>query len=184
MFEQHEDWWHNACIQNYSVGFDTLARYYQESAIALLEQAADDTSKLDVYVYAAVFLYRHSVELALKGLIWESSFLLGKGKFIPRVHCLTKLWQILKGNAHSLLDPNFPLTTEEVHVVEASLQEIAKHDPESCAFRYPFDKNGRRTHPDVTYINVRTLREQFSQIHDYLTHISYVVGSLYEAHVS
>jgi len=181
IFQTHEDWWHNACIQNFSVGFSQLARYYLQSADALIERTVDDDCKLDVYVYAAVFLYRHSVELLLKELIWRTNFLLGRGKSIPRHHRLIELWQVLRSNTCSLLPSHFPLTREEVHAIETLFLEIGKHDPESDAFRYPFDKRMKRSHPEVMHINVRTLRNGFNQIHDYLGRIFYLVEFLYDA---
>lgn len=178
IFEQHEDWWLNACIQNYGMGFTELARYYLQSANALTERSAEDSSKLDVYVYAVVFLYRHSAELAIKDLIWRTSFLLGRGKRIPKHHRLIELWQALESNSRSLLTSDFPLTQEEVDVVEKLFREVAKHDPESYAFRYPLDTKMKKSHPDVTHINVRALCNAFNQIDDYLGRISYLVRFL------
>jgi hypothetical protein len=171
----------NACLQNY-MEFSLLARYYLESANALIEITSSDSSKLDVYVYSAVFLYRHSVELWLKELIWMSNYILGRGKTFPKEHNLKNLWQLLKSNATSLLTSDFPLNKKEVQDVEATLEEIMKYDPESDAFRYPFDKKMVRTHPDVNHVNVKALYERFNQIHEYLGRISYMVDYLYEKH--
>ena len=91
-----------------------------------------------MYVYSAVFLYRHSIELWLKELIWMSNYILGRGKTFPKEHNLTKLWRPLKSNATSLLTSDFPLNEEEVQYVEATLEEIMKCDPKSDAFRYTF----------------------------------------------
>lgn len=169
----------NACLQNY-MGFYQLAKYYLESANTLIDRTIDDRSKLDVYVYSAVFLYRHSVELLLKELIWMSNHLLGKGKTFPKHHRLMDLWQILKSNAISLLASDFPLNEEEVRYIETTFEEVMKHDPESYGFRYPFDKKLQRPHSDVNYVNVKTLYERFNQIHEYFGRLSYMIDHLYE----
>lgn len=179
IFEPHSSRW-NACLRNY-MGFAELARYYLESANALIDRTVDDTSKLDVYIYSAVFLYRHSVELLLKELIWMSNFILGKGKTFPQHHKLMDLWRSLKNNATSLLTSDFPLSGEEVQYVEKTIEEIIKYDPESDAFRYPFDKKMQRPHSDVYQVNVKSLYERFNQIHEYFGRISSMIDYLYEA---
>jgi len=170
----------NACLDNY-MGFEQLARYYLESANALIGRTIDDRSKLDVYIYSAVFLYRHSVELSLKELLWKSNFILGRGKYFPPTHRLMELWHSLKKNATSLLPDDFPLNDEEVQYVEATLKEIIKYDPESDAFRYPLDKKKQRPHSDVYHVNVKSLYERFNQIHEYLGLISFMIDYLYES---
>jgi hypothetical protein len=170
----------NACLQNY-IDFSLLARYYLESANALIEITFSDSSKLDVYVYSAVFLYRHSVELWLKELIWMSNYILGRGKTFPKMHNLMDLWRPLKSNATSLLTSDFPLNKKEVQYVETTIEEINKYDPESYAFRYPFNKKMVRTHPNVNHVNVKALYERFNQLHEYLGRISYMVDHLYSA---
>jgi len=170
---------YDACLQNY-MGFSQLAWYYLRTANALIEITFSDSSKLDVYVYAAVFLYRHSVELRLKDLIWMSNFILGKGKVFPKKHNLIELWQCLKNNATSLLNSDFPLSRDNVRYVEKTLKELTKYDPESDGFRYPFDKKMERTHPDVNHVDVRSLREQFNQIYECLGQITDKVVYLYD----
>ena len=170
----------NACLQNY-MGFSKLARYYLESANALIEITFSNSSKLDVYVYSAVFLYRHSVELSLKELIWMSNFILGRGKTFPKKHDLMEIWRSIKRNASSLLKSDFPLNMNEVKYVETTIEEIMKYDPESDAFRYPLDNKMQRPHSDVNHVDVKSLYERFNQIHEYFGRISYMIDYLYEA---
>jgi HEPN domain-containing protein len=141
-------------------------------------------SNWDVYIYSAVFLYRHSIELLLKETIWMSNYLLGKGKTFPKTHRLTDLWEVLKSNAVTLLDSDFPLNETEIQSVETTLQEIIKHDLESDSFRYPYDKKMKRPHPDVTHVNVKELYERFNSIHKYLGRLSSHIDSLYNTDAS
>ena len=170
----------SACLQNYTE-FSQLARYYLESANALIKITVSDSSKLDVYIYSAVFLYRHSIELWLKELIWMSNFILGRGKTFPKKHDLMDLWRSLKSNASSLLKSDFPLKMNEVKYVEITIEEIMKYDPESDAFRYPLDKKMQRPLSDVNHVNVTSLYEQFNQIHEYFGRLSFMIDYLYEA---
>lgn len=177
MFGQGANRW-NACLDNY-LDFSQLGRYYLESANALIERSVEDSSKLDVYVYSAVFLYRHSVELLLKELIWMSNFILGKGKTFSRSHHLMNLWQALKANAISLFKSDFPMNEEEIRYVETILREVMKYDPQSDSFRYPYDKKMKRPHSDINHINVKNLYEKLNQLHENLGQFSYMLDHLY-----
>lgn len=178
IFGQGANRW-NARLANY-LEFCQLARYYLESANALIEITTKDTSKLDVYIYSAVFLYRHSIELLLKDLIWMSNYCLGRGKTFPKNHCLMDLWKILKSNAISLLNSDFPMNKKQINNVETILDKFTKYDPESDSFRYPFDKKMKKPHSDIHYINVKNLHEQLNQLHENFDCLSYMIDYLYE----
>ena len=177
VFGQGANRW-NACLDNY-LDFSQLARYYLECANELIERSVEDSSKLDVYIYSAVFLYRHSVELLLKELIWMSNYLLDRGKIFPKHHRLMELWQTLKSNAISLLKSDFPMNKKQVQHVETILGDVMKYDPDSVFFRYPFDKKMKRTHSDIHHINVKNLYEQFNQLHENFGQLSYMIDYLY-----
>ncbi|MHC4541138.1 MAG: hypothetical protein ACYS74_15370 [Planctomycetota bacterium] len=177
IFGQGDNRW-NACLANY-LELSQLGRYYLESANALIEITARDTSKLDVYVYSAVFLYRHSVELLLKELIWMSNYLLGKGKAFPKHHRLMELWKTLKSNGRSLLKSDFPMNEKQVQYAETILGEVVKYDPDSAFFRYPVDKKMKRLDSRIHHINVKNLYEQFNQLHENFGQLSYMIDYLY-----
>ena len=169
-----------ACL-DITMGFSELASCYLQAANDLIQMAVDHTEKLDVHVYPAVFLYRHSIELLLKQSIWMSNYLLGQGKsFHKNSHCLTGLWAKLKHNAKELLAAEFPLSKEEIEFVEKALQEYETHDLGSDSFRYPIDKKRARTHPDLTKVDVLGLYETFNRIDELVGRITYMVGRCYE----
>jgi len=182
IFGQGKNRW-NACLDNY-LNFSQLGRCYLESANALIERSVENSSKLDVYIYSAVFLYRHSVELLLKDLIWTSNYLLGRGKTVPKHHSLTELWKSLKSNSRSLLKSDFPMDKKEVRCVETILGNFEKYDPGSDSFRYPFDKKMKRMHSGIHHINVKNLYEQFNQLHENFESLSYMIEYLYDEHIS
>ncbi len=183
IFGQGDNRW-NACLNDH-LDFSQLARYYLESANGLIERSVEDTSKLDVYVYSAVFLYRHSVELLLKDLIWTSNDLLNTAKTVPLQHNLVRLWQTLKPNANFLLESvcpeDFePLSKERVENVETFLGKVTKYDPDSCSSRYPFDKEMKRTNSDIHHINVKNLYEEFNRLHEDFGQLSWLFEYLRE----
>ncbi|TKJ37407.1 MAG: hypothetical protein CEE38_07855 [Planctomycetes bacterium B3_Pla] len=178
----------NACLDTY-INFSQLARYYRESANELLERSVKNTSKLDVHIYSAVFLYRHSVELFLKDLIWASNCLLGNGKPYPKIHNLVKLWNDLRPKIDLLWKSDGPVDSEpldkkQLRDVKKLLEEITEYDPESFSWRYPFDKEGKRTNSDIHYINVQNLYERFNQFLDNFERVLWLFDYLEDAHLN
>ena len=174
-FQAHPDWHHNACISNpgkpmsgkpmvATVQFWEIGSHYMRAADALVNNAVEDRSVLDVYVFPLIFLYRHAVEIFLKDLLWQSHYLAcGKKGFITdksfKTHDLLKLWQQLKGNCQKVLGADFPLIPDDVKLLEEFFAQIQKHDPGPDAFRFPFDAKGiLRTPPSITSISVPYMR--------------------------
>jgi hypothetical protein len=114
--------------------FEELARIYMSSADALVACAVDDTSTLDVHIYAICFLYRHSFELLLKDLSWKSNYATYGNKEYPQNHGLSNLWQDVQARTRGLLGADFPLTTDAAAEVERLFASIKEHDPKSNSF--------------------------------------------------
>jgi hypothetical protein len=171
-FQAHPDWQHNACIANYAQFWETDG-HYMRAADALVRNAVEDRSVLDVYVSPLIFLYRHAVELFLKDLLWQSHYLAcGRKGFIKdkcfQTHDLLKLWQQVKGNCQKVLGSEFPLATNDVELLEQLFAQVQKHDPRSDAFRFPFDVKGSRSHASLSHVNIRSLYESVHQAVDLL----------------
>ena len=178
-FQAHPDWHHNACISNY-LQFWEIGNYYVRAADALVQEAIEDSSLLDVYVSPLVFLYRHALELFSKDLLWQSHYLAcGKKGFIRdtrfKTHDLLKLWQQLKKNCQEVLGTDFPLSTHEMEMLEQLFAQIQKHDPGSDAFRFPFDVKGNRSHASLSNVNVRSLYESVHQAVNLLGNLKEIV---------
>ena len=166
-FQAHPDSHHNACISNYAQ-FWEIGSHYMRAADALVKNAVEDRSVLDVYVSPLIFLYRQAVELFLKDLLWQSHYLAcGKKGFITdkrfKTHDLLKLWQQLKENCQKVLGADFPLIRDDVKLLEDLFAQIQKHDPGSDAFRFPFDWKGDRSHASLNHVNIRSLYESVHQ---------------------
>jgi hypothetical protein len=180
-FQAHPDWHYNACVNNFAQ-YWRLGDYYVRAADALIEDALNDTSLLDVYVLPVCFLYRHAVELLLKHLLWQSHYLAhAKKKLKMKTHKLSGLWQELSANAQAVLGPAFPLSGQDKIVLDQFLCGIEEHDSGSYAFRYPFDLKGKRSHPTLIHVNFRSLYESVHQAVDLLVNLGEVVESAYLA---
>jgi hypothetical protein len=166
------DWQHNACITNY-MQFSELSRLYLRSGDTLVDISIEHSETMDVHVYAICFLYRHSVELLLKDLLWKSTYAAQGQKRFPKHHRLPELWRDLCKQINDLAGSDRPLTREQEFAVSELLNEVNKHDPESDGFRYPYDKKMKRSHPDLMHVNLPLLRDRFHMVID-------IAYSLYE----
>ena len=54
--------------------------------------------------------------------------------------------------------------SEDLEAVEECILQFSEKDPTSMAFRYPTDKNGNPSLPDLKSINLRNLAEVIARI--------------------
>jgi len=169
LFSSGPDWRLNACV-NYA--FDDLYAYaegYRRAGDMLAEQLiADPTHGLDFVVYPLVFLYRHAIELQLKGVIRDGRRLL-RLRAVPRKklenHELDKLWEL----ARPILEGVWPEgDTRCLDRIDAVVRELTEADPSSQAFRYDRDTHGNRTKPKLTHVNVEQFRRVARHTYDLL----------------
>jgi len=177
-----------ACINNW-MQFAELADHYIRSADALVAAALANHMLIDVHVQPACFLYRHSLELILKDLAWKSQYLVaGKKRFSEKdwkelgQHRLRDIWNGAKVASETVLRADFPLNSSKEKGLRAFLTQLEVHDPDSYSFRYPISKKKGRTHPQLTNVNLATLRAEthnaFDQIKSILDMIDYCLSSV------
>lgn len=178
------DYHNNACINNYRQ-FEDLARDYEESADTLVRCAMEDSKTLDAHVYAICFLYRHAFELLLKGLSWKSGYARHGDKAsavtdaLGRSHNLSGLWGDVERRTRELLGTQFPLAPNETTLVKGLFAAFETHDSKSDAFRYPMDKQKRRTLTNLTHVNVRALKDRVHEVSELLDRLVYCVDYYY-----
>jgi hypothetical protein len=173
------NWQHNACVTNH-MQFCELGRLYRQSADTLVAVAVENSSTLDVHVYAICFLYRHSIELLLKDLIWKSTYAAHGEKRFPKKHRLPDLWKELCSRLGCLASSDKPLTQKQETEVAEFLSEVSKHDQESDGFRYPYDKRMRRTHQELVHVNLPLLKERVDVVVDTLLNLYELVNWHYD----
>lgn len=100
----------------------------------LLETEHPHIGQLDSYFFALAFLYRHSIELILKALVFKK-IPDKKGRVIfvdnTRHNLATILEELLK------LEKN-PRPEDEINWLKEYFSDLSKIDKESDSFRYPF----------------------------------------------
>lgn len=165
LFSGDKDWKANACL-NWS--FDTMGLYiegYREAADKLVHDVVGTGTNQDILVFPISFLYRQYIELQLKQIIRESRIFLEEGDSFPEHHRIHDLWntanslmaRIIKDHDKSISDY---ITKDDVQAIKTIITEFVKVDPESFAFRYPEDKNGKKNLDGIQYINLRKLHDQ------------------------
>jgi hypothetical protein len=159
------------------LGFNGLLKYvigYKEAAVMM----ADD-SYLDIFVFPAIYLYRHCIELSLKEIIRKGNHVLGnpfEGKlgFSPK-HPLVPLWNKCKD---ILGDPLMGITDqqtlEQIKVMGELIKELDAVDPESMVFQYPMDKNNKPSLPTSWgwSVDIEHVKESMGKMDDFFTNIS------------
>lgn len=139
-------WQANACVQ-WSVDQGMQAEGYRIAAQRLAERAPH-WHEQDFLLYPIVFLYRHYVELELKGLIAMGQRLAGDSVAVPEVHDLRRLWSIAKPHISREMDPRDRGLRKQIVQVERVIGELAALDPRSTAFRYATDVHEGRPLPN------------------------------------
>jgi hypothetical protein len=171
------DWQNNACL---NVGRDNdrtaYTEGYRRGARLLVEYVVDRARDQDYLVYPVIFLYRHHIELALKNIIMQALYLLGRKlssteKTHLEQHRLDLLWADLKPILKGLCETARwkPLDSEDVEGIDNHIRQLSELDPDSYRFRYTHSKKGDPSlPPEVKQINLRHFAELIEHLVDYL----------------
>ena len=149
-------------IGGYQIGYKAAADILISDAIT-----SKDISKLDTFVFPAIFLYRQYIELTLKYLIITLSGLSQEEK-IERMksynHNLDTLWK-------DFVKVSFDITGEKndvaLNTVGKYVQDFHVFDKGSFSFRYPFSKNLKAIFGCEKRINLKHLKERMAEIEVY-----------------
>jgi hypothetical protein len=95
-------------------------------------------------------------------------------------HRLQDLWNSGRESARQVLGTDFPLSPTAASHVENLLMQFERHDPDSYSFRYPISKKKGRTHPSLTNVNLRVLRENVRQAFDQLRNLVGFIDYYYD----
>ena len=165
LFVLGDDWQHNACISSYWGSLSTYAGNYKAGAVALVHSAAENRTTLDAVIYPIVFLYRQYIELCLKDIIFLCRRLKQDNTGFPQHHNLSTLWDEAKQLLVAHYGSDVPA---EMQNLDSCIADFATHDPNSFAFRYPWDKKGNRTLQNLRHINLRNLYETMERVGSFL----------------
>lgn len=161
LFKADEDWWHNACL-NFSLDMNIGYVYgYKKAADILVEYIKHTQRDHDYLVYPIVFLYRHHLELIIKKIIKDGNQLLDILNKVPQHHKIKQLWDNCKTIVQKVWPEGSP---DDLDAVEQCLNQFNEIDQTSIGFRYPTDKQGNPTIPEIKHINLRNLAEVMERI--------------------
>ncbi|MCK6405053.1 MAG: hypothetical protein L6Q60_03440 [Rhodocyclaceae bacterium] len=156
LFIQGEDWYNNAMLGWTHFPWDIYAAGYKDAADVLVQALIHSQAPLDSVVYPLVFLYRQGLELELKLLLPLARCLAGKETARDLQHGLMPLWRELRQLLEQL-DPR--ADDKELPAIESFIFQLDTIDPGSFAFRYPINKKGEVSLPELRHVNVRHLSE-------------------------
>lgn len=146
-------------IAGYRMGYKAAADNLIEDALS-----SKDISKLDTFVFPAIFLYRHYIELTLKDLIITLADLNREEKIQmlkKYSHNLDVLW---KDFVKVSLDITGEANDVALNTVGKYVQEFHCIDKGSVSFRYPFTKELELIFGNEKRINLRHLKERMEEI--------------------
>jgi hypothetical protein len=173
LFKADVDWWHNACLNYLHDDWTLYSEGYKRAGDLLVEHMKESRSYQDFLVYPIVFLYRQYIELRLKELIRDGNQLIDNPKKFPKHHKIDELWK----HCRRILEKVWPEgPAEDLDAVEECIHQFSEKDPTSMAFRYPTDKNGNRSLPSLSHINLRNLSEVMARISSLLDGTSMAIS--------
>lgn len=115
----------------------------------------------DAACLPALFLYRHYVELSLKGMLLDAGVLLDLTDSIPCWHPLKPLWKKLR---HQLDLIEKQDDAEWLDRAETLIHELDSLDPQSFAFRYPVTKAGAPSFPIAHQVDIEHFRDVIEEV--------------------
>ncbi len=146
-------------------GLLLYAQSYKEAADVVVDHIEHTRRRQDSMVYAVMLLYRHYIELTLKGLLRLGSMFEGSAPEYPKHHSIYGLWHLCK----PMLKTAFPTGDDSAtKAVEECMKQIALMDPSGEAWRFPEDKKGRAIRHSVCFLSLRNTRKVMDKIAGYL----------------
>jgi len=142
-----------------------IAEGSKKAADRVVDSLAATKERVDVFFFPVVYLYRHAIELSLKGLVIDgvSLRILENGKELQDIlasHNLHKLW----GKVRLVLKTVWPDADDaDLDAVEKIILEFHQADRTGQRLRYSKDKHGKShvdTLPDrVDLVELRRVME-------------------------
>lgn len=173
VFSAAGDDWHNRALLGYTrdAPWWAYAEGYKEAGDRLVAGIDAGQHGQDFLVFPILFLYRHYLELTIKGQIRECQLLLGikrpsnpksaaQRTLAAQGHSLAELWAYLQQLVPHVY-PDLPGTV--VSEIDRVVQAFANLDPGGDEARYPLTRTEERTLLGLREINLRRLSENISR---------------------
>lgn len=164
---------------------------YKNAADVLVDTALErgisgDRKTLDTYIFPAIFLYRHSLEISLK-LIYQRFY----GKLPPGGHKLASLWDkvyndvIRDINNEDFLNQvkqykqnfiKYPTEDIDFDELKSHFEELQNIDKESDVWRYLIKKDGNLYFTNGESIDYLNLKNVMGKIFDILSFFYHIIS--------
>jgi hypothetical protein len=154
------------------------ARGYKHAADLLVKSAPGEFCH-DELLYPIIALYRHFVEMRLKGLLVVCSSLGDNPVELASLdkHLIDDLWDRAKVHFKHF-SPK--LSNEQVQATEKCIRELAQWDRDSQAARYPWNKEGDPSFPDIYSVNIVHLKQVMGKIEHFFDIVDIAVDLIEE----
>ena len=164
------DWEANALVRKadeyaYTEGYRLAGRIIADYVIQSRWEA-------DFLIYPVIFLYRHNVELQLKGLIEKGTALVEQElsaadrALLGKSHSLDELWKRFKPVLQKAGQGIVAITPEEIEGLDWYVSELHNFDPKSFSGRYALKRDGSPYIDSGQYpaINIGALAESMERL--------------------
>ncbi len=132
----------------------SMSQSFYRASKQLVEGVVNGSLREDIEGRAALFLFRHYLELALKDITLAGRYLTADGgltdeevKAIKSGHCLADLWKLVLKDARPKMPQDAPWENYDCEFAELCIGEFDSADKKGFAFRYQ-GEGGERAHID------------------------------------
>ena len=161
--------------------FGIFSKGYRLAAKRLATLLLEAPRFSDYEAYPVIFLYRHSLELSLKHIIYMS-VKLAAYRYIEEIgdklHNTHDLCSLAKATRESLalLFPEDEFLRKIIPVVEKTSVELSELDSDSYGYRYPIDRHGKPSTKRHQSVNLESFASHMSSVLDDLDTIHFGLG--------
>ena len=164
LFGSGSDWQAEALIDSSPLPL-TYATGYKKAGDAVVAAVETGFLPADHAAYPVCFLYRHYIELMLKGLIQLGYQFKGQNTSYPLHHRIRDLWETCR----PLIEEACPDgNLSDTEVVQNHIDEFSKFDPSGEACRYDVNKQGSPSFRQNRQFNLATMREAMNRLSGFL----------------
>jgi len=165
LFASGLDWESEALLDVSWDSFLTYAVGYKEAGDSVIASVEARGIAADLAVYPACFLYRHYLELMLKGLIRIGNQLRDRTADYPKHHRIRELWETCRPLLEEACPDGDPADTI---TVEKCILEFAAIDPSGEAFRFGEHHDGNPSLKGRIQFSLANMRDVMNRLSGFL----------------
>ena len=146
--------------------FEIMADGYFSAAEAVYQKfqnSAGEYRILDSIGYPICFLYRHYMELSIKGLFFKYAEEGRRKGFLKKKHSLNALWNSTEPILQKL--QKRVESTVNISALRRYIEQMHDFDTQSFSMRYPIDVDLNPMRPESLKINIVNLHDRMQDFH-------------------